>query len=116
MSNAQPCAAAGHVFRSQKEAAAHFGVSPAAVSWHLNRHGHLERLAGDAPPIPKKSGFKPKKTFVLGIPFKSRREAAAELGIADRTLRKYLSGEASEALKKRIAVASMAVRKRRANW
>ncbi|WP_347139467.1 hypothetical protein [Paracoccus sp. SSK6] len=41
-----PCKINSKVYQSQTQAAVAAGVSQSTISWHLNKHGNLDRLGG----------------------------------------------------------------------
>lgn len=85
-----PVEAGGTIYPSQKAAAEALGVSPAAISMALKRHGHLNNIGN---PCPWGSA---KPCEVFGVKFRSRHEAEQALNVNCQTLRRFLNGNTQE--------------------
>lgn len=99
----------GQHFDSMKEAAAHFGLSPTAVSQALRRRGDLETL-GLPSGTARRGRTKPRhpvRTVLFGVSFESRCEASRELNISRTVIRRVATGAGSDAETQRVYAALM---------
>jgi len=105
--NAMPVVIRGTVYSSHQEAAQAMGVTPSAISQRLRVKGSADTvglgLAGGVPG--NKNAAKELK--ILGVRFRSRVQAAKELGITRSQLTKWIAPTASNAQRQMLLAALM---------
>lgn len=90
MPMAEPCIHKGRRFESQRAAAVELGVTPSAISYHLAKHGTLDRIG--APRNSRPGG--PRKPVTLGQRrWASRSELARYVGTRPETISDWLTGK-----------------------
>lgn len=90
-----PCQIADKPFRSQLEAARAAGKSKSAITYHLNRHGNLDRL-GAKPGGPNNSRCKPVRLGAQEWPSQSALDRA--LGVPAGTVSRWIKAGDLDAL------------------
>lgn len=90
-----PCQIADKPFRSQLEAARAAGKSKSAITYHLNRHGNLDRL-GAKPGGPNNSRCKPVRVGAQEWPSQSALDRA--LGVPAGTVSRWIKAGNVDAL------------------
>lgn len=93
--NGNTCQVGTDVFRTQQEAARASGKAKSTISWHLNKHGNLDRLGG------KRGGPAPKlcKPVRVGTrEWPSRSALERYLGVASGTVHRWINGNRMDCL------------------
>lgn len=104
--NECPVTVRGGVYPSQKEAAKALGLTPSAVSNHLNRHGHCDKL-GLGGGVPGNTNAKANKVVIFGHEFRSQLAASKALGVHRNLVRRFANGSLKQIGRERLYLAVM---------
>jgi len=108
--NAMPVVIRGTVYSSHQEAAQAMGVTPSAISQRLRVKGSADTVGlGLAGGVPGNTNAA-KELTILGVRFRSRVQAAKELGITRSQLTKWISQSASDAQRQMLMASVMQYR------
>lgn len=108
--NAMPVMIRGRVYSSHKEAAEAMGVTPSAISQRLRVNGSADTVGlGLGRGVPGNTNAA-KELTILGVTFRSRSQAAKDLGVSRSQLTKWIAPTASNAQRQMLLAALMKYR------
>jgi transcriptional regulator with XRE-family HTH domain len=100
----------GRVYSSHKEAAEAMGVTPSAISQRLRVNGSADTVGlGLGRGVPGNTNAA-KELTILGVTFRSRSQAAKDLGVSRSQLTKWIAPTASNAQRQMLLAALMKYR------
>jgi len=101
-----PVSIRGQYFPSQKAAAEALGVTPAAISQTLLRHGHCDRLGAPSGAVGNQNATAV-PVQIGALRFRSVKSAAEQLGVSRSTLSRFMVGKSGQTARETIIAAAM---------